>query len=295
MEKMRAEFVDYMTGTRKLAANSIAAYLRDIAEFDAFLSEKGGSGIEKARQADVAAYVLRLKRDGRSSATINRRLASLRAFYGFMAAKGRGAVNPVMGVRPPKVTRRDIEYLSLDEVEALLGQPDGSVKGVRDRAILELMYATGLRVSEVTAADLEHVNLRMGFVTCTGEHGKARIIPLGRPARAALEEYIFSGRAMILRGKGGGGKALFLNYCGERMSRQSIWKMLKEYAAASIRKKITPQILRNSFAVHMAQNGADLKSLQELMGHEDILATQAYLNTSRNRIKDVYDSAHPRA
>ena len=295
MKNLCGEFKEYIVKTKKMAANSVDAYVRDIVEFGAFLSEKGITGAEGADQADVADYMLKLKQEGKSASTINRRLVSLRAFYGFMTANGRGAKNPVIGIKPPKVARKDIEYISLSEVETLLKQPDGSVRGIRDKAILELIYATGLRVSEVIAADIDHVNLRIVFVTCTGEHGKALIIPLGRPARAALEEYIFDGRAKMLKGREDDSGALFLNYCGGRMTRQSIWKMLKEYAAASIKKKITPQILRHSFAVHMLQNCADLKSLQELMGHEDMIVTQAYLSVSRSRIKDVYDNSHPRA
>ena len=173
--------------------------------------------------------------------------------------------------------------------------PDDSVKGKRDRSILEIMYATGIKASEVTDADVSDLNLRMGFITCRGEHGKARIVPIGRPARQALEEYIYDARQTILKNKDEQ-DALFLNLSGERMTRQGLWKILKEYAEkADIEKKITPQILRNSFAAHMIQNGADLKSLQELMGYEDITATQIYLTVSKNRIKEVYDNAHPRA
>ena len=160
---------------------------------------------------------------------------------------------------------------------------------------MEVLYATGVRVSELVEMDMDDVNLRMGFITCTGEHGKARIIPLGRPARAAIETYIYDERDKLLRGKKDH-KALFLNYYGERLTRQALWKILKAYAVnAGIDKKLTPQTLRNSFAVHMVQNGADLKSLQELLGHEDLSATQIYLSVSKNRIKDVYDKAHPRA
>ncbi|MDR3294418.1 MAG: tyrosine recombinase [Clostridiales Family XIII bacterium] len=288
-------FKKYLRISRKLAENSVDAYSRDIAAFAVFLSKKGVLDLNGAGQADVAAYLLNLKQDDKSSSTVNRKMASLRAFYKFMLTEGNCAENPVLDVKSPRIARKDIEYLTQGEVETLLAQPDGSVKGIRDRAMLELLYATGLRVSEAIETDVEHVNLRMGFVTCTGEYGKARIIPLGRPARAALEEYIFDGRAKFLREKDDG-KALFLNYHGVRMTRQGMWKILKEYAsAAGLEKKITPQILRNSFAVHMVQNGADLKSLQELLGHEDMTATQVYLSVSKNRIKDVYDHAHPRA
>jgi integrase/recombinase XerD len=289
-------FKEYLHAAKKLAAASVEAYTRDIDEFSAFLSKRGVPVLNEAERADIAAYLLHLKHGGRSAATVNRKMASIRAFYRYMFLEGHCKEDPAVGMKLPRIERKDIEYLSVEEVEALLGCPNDSVKGIRDRAILELLYATGLRVSEAVEADTDHVNLRMGFITCTGEHGKARIIPLGRPARAALEAYIFDGRAKLLRGKMDKDKALFLNYTGDRMTRQGMWRLIREYAAATgIEGKITPQILRNSFAVHMVQNGADLKSLQELMGHEDPTATQVYLSVSKNRIKDVYDQAHPRA
>jgi integrase/recombinase XerD len=289
-------FRAYLHAAKRLADASVDAYTRDIDEFSVFLSERGVLALDGAVRADIAAYLLHLKHDGRSAATVSRKMASIRAFYRYMFFEGHCRENPAAEMKLPRIAKKDIAYLSLEEMETLLARPDDSVKGVRDRAILELLYATGLRVSEAVKADTEHINLRMGFITCTGEHGKARIIPLGRPARAALEAYIFDGRAKLLRGKIAKDKALFLNYAGDRMTRQGMWRLIREYAAAAgIEKKITPQILRNSFAVHMVQNGADLKSLQELMGHEDPTATQVYLSVSKNRIKDVYDGAHPRA
>jgi integrase/recombinase XerD len=289
-------FKEHLCTAKKLAPTSVEAYTRDMDEFFSFLSKRAVLAPNDAVRADIAAYLLHLKRDGRSAATVSRKMASIRAFYRYMFFEGHCKENPAVEMKLPRIVKKDIEYLSLEEVEALLSRPNDSAKGIRDRAILELMYATGLRVSEAVEADTEHINLRMGFITCTGEHGKARIIPLGRPARAALENYIFEGRTKLLRGKPAKDKALFLNYSGERMTRQGMWRLIREYAAATgIEKKITPQILRNSFAVHMVQNGADLKSLQELLGHEDPTATQVYLCVSKNRIKDVYDYAHPRA
>jgi integrase/recombinase XerD len=290
------EFNRYLLAEKKLSPSSASAYCRDVNEFCRHMAERARADVKDAVQADLAAYVLELRQGKRASATISRKIASLRAFFKFMNSKSHCSSDPSVGIKTPKAQKRDIDYLSMEDVERLLAQPDSSVRGHRDKAVLELMYATGLRVSEVVEADLSHLNLRMGFITCTGDHGKARIIPLGRPARAALEEYIYVWRGKLLRGKTEESVALFLNYNGERLSRQGLWKILKNYAeTAGIGKKITPQILRNSFAVHMLQNGADLKSLQELMGHEDMSATQAYLSVSRNHIKDVYDLAHPRA
>ena len=180
-------------------------------------------------------------------------------------------------------------------MERLLAVPDDStMKGKRDRAILELLYATGIRASELIEMKLDDMNLRMGFVKCSGEHGKARIIPVGRLARKVMEDYVLDVRPVFL--KENQTDALFVNYAGRAFTRQGLWKVLKQYGEeAGLELPLTPQIIRNSFAVHMLQNGADIRSLQELMGHEEISATQAYLAVIKNRIKDVYDKTHPRA
>ncbi|QAT42391.1 site-specific tyrosine recombinase [Aminipila luticellarii] len=292
------QFKKYLTSERRMSENSLQAYCRDIAEYSRFLKEKNAASLEDGSNTEVVAFVLKLKNDGKSSATVNRKVASLRAFYNFMLAKGYVKENPVVNIKSPKIERKELEYLTIEEVDKLLSLPDESIKGQRDKAILELMYATGIRVSEVIEAKVEDINLRLGFITCNGEHGKARIIPMGRPARAAVETYIFEIRDQFIKKKEEDPSKgpLFVNYFGERLTRQGLWKILKEYAGkAGIDSKITPQTLRNSFAVHMIQNGADLKSLQELMGHEDITATQIYLSVTKNRIKDVYDRTHPRA
>ncbi|GHU61602.1 tyrosine recombinase XerD [Clostridia bacterium] len=300
MDSDAKRFQDYLTNNKGLSANSVSAYLRDTAEFATFLEEKGVHAIDDASRADMAAWLLGLKSRGMSAATVNRKLASMRAYFRYAIETGRTEADPTTGIKSPRITRKGIEYLSIEEVERLLTAPGDTDIGRRDLAILEMLYATGLRVTELMFVNIDDVNLRMGFVTCSGAHGKARIIPIGRPARAALEAYIYDIRPHLQRGKTAAEarkeSALFLNYYGERITRQALWKILKSYSEkAGIDKKITPQILRNSFAVHMVQNGADLNTLQELMGHEDPVATQAYLSVTKNRIKDVYDSAHPRA
>ena len=290
------QFKSSLESKKKMAANSVSAYVRDVNEFEDFLENKNINDLQGASQADITDYLLMLKNDGKSAATVNRKMASLRAFYRYLSGENIIKNSPATDIKVPKISKKEIEYLSIEEVEELLKQPNDTIKGLRDRAILEILYATGLRVSELIETNVEDVNLRMGFVTCTGEHGKARIIPLGRPAKAALETYIYEDRVKIIKDGDASETALFLNYYGKRLTRQAMWKILKEYAKkAGIEKKITPQILRNSFAVHMVQNGADLKSLQELLGHEDPAATQIYLSVTKNRIKDVYDSTHPRA
>jgi integrase/recombinase XerD len=289
-------FGDYLSKVKKMAHNSVTAYVRDLNEFENYISRRGVEDIKDASESDTAAWLMELKSGNRSSATISRKLASIRSFYRYLSIEGLMSTNPSANIKTPKVTGRKVEYLTIGEVEKLLVQPDNSPKGVRDRAILEVLYATGMRVSELIQMNSGDINMRMGFVTMRGSGGKARVIPLGRPARAALEEYIYDGRAKLLRGKKSKERALFLNYYGERITRQALWKIIRSYAKqARIERSITPQILRHSFAVHMIQNGADIKTLQELLGHEDITATQIYLSVTKNKIKSVYDRSHPRA
>jgi len=296
MDRYLNDFINYLSSEKKMAMNSLQAYKRDVLEFGEMIREKQNLSLSEASNTEVVAYLLKLKNDGKSAATVNRKVASLRAFYNYLTAQKVISDNPTANIKSPKIERKSIEYLSIQEIENLLGKTDQSMKGLRDKAILELLYATGIRVSEVVEMNIEDVNLRMGFVTCTGEHGKARIIPMGRPSRAAVEEYIYEVRPKFIREANNNEKALYVNYSGHRLTRQGLWKLLKEYAKlAGIENRLTPQTLRNSFAVHMIQNGADLKSLQELLGHEDINATQIYLSVSKNRIKEVYDKAHPRA
>lgn len=288
-------FFEYLHKERKMSANTLEAYKRDILQFADYEASRDISDLRQTTGPEVVAFLLQLKNDGKSAATVNRKLASIRAFYNYLQMIKEVDENPAQNIKSPKIERKTIEYLSLEEVDKLLTVPDNSLIGMRDRGILELLYATGIRVTEIIEANLDDLNLRMGFITCAGEQSKARIIPVGRPARVALEEYIYDARPGLVKEKKEE-KALFVNYNGERITRQGLWKILKEYGKkAGLENKLTPNILRNSFAVHMIQNGADLKSLQELLGHEDISATQIYLSVTKNRIKDVYDRTHPRA
>ena len=289
------QFVDYLKNEKRMSQNSLEAYKRDVVDFNKYCQEKGNDNILKISNGEIVSYLLTLKNFGKSAATINRKLASIRSLYKYFIEKGLINKNPTANIKSPKIERKEIEYLSLEEVNKLLSTPDDTLKGKRDKAILELLYATGIRVNELVAANIEDVNLRIGFFTCPGEYGRARIVPLGRPAREAIERYLEDARDMFVKNNRNE-KALFVNYSGNRMTRQGLWKLLKTYGKkAELEDKITPHILRNSFAVHMVQNGADLKSLQELLGHEDIAATQIYLSVTKNRIKDVYDKTHPRA
>lgn len=296
MESNLTDFKVYLKEKRELAENSVLAYGSDVNDFQVFLIEKDITDPMEISNTDVISYLFSLRNQGRSTATVNRKLASLRIFFNYLISCKKVSNNPTDGIKSPKAERKEMEFLTVEETEKLLTNPDGSLKGKRDRALLEVLYASGMRVSEAAGVNLSDVNLRIGFIMIDEKIGKARVIPLGRPARAALEDYIYGGREMFLGDKESGCEALFLNYAGGRLTRQGIWKVIKENAkAAGIKMKITPQTLRNSFAIHMIQNGADIKTLQELLGHEDVTATQVYLSFSKNRIKDVYDSAHPRA
>ncbi len=284
----------YLSAERKMSENTKTAYLRDIRHFENFMNGRGIYDLAEAAATEIMAYMMELRAEDKSKATLNRKLASLRFYYNYLRKCGKITENPAEMIKTPKAEKKEIEYINIEDIDRLMAAPDNSPKGVRDRAILELLYATGIRASELIEMRADDVNLRMGFVKCTSQHGKARIIPMGRVCRKAMEDYIFDVREKLLRGREE--TLLFVNYAGKPITRQGLWKVLKEYGqAAQLPISLTPQLIRNSFAVHMLQNGADVKSLQELMGHEDISATQAYLAVVKNRIKDVYDRTHPRA
>lgn len=287
-------FFFYLENDKKMSKSSLDAYTRDVEEYYRFCESRNVDVIESTN-TEIVAFLMDLKDKGRTTSTINRKVASVRAFFRYLFDINVVQNDPTKSIKTPKIERKVIEYLTIEEVDVLLGTPNDSPKGLRDKAILEILYATGMRVNELIAANIDDVNLRIGFFTSPGDAGKARIVPIGRPARVALENYLFDIRDKFIK-EDDDEKALFVNYNGKRMTRQGLWKILKGYGVkAGLNKKITPHILRNSFAVHMVQNGADLKSLQELLGHEELAATQIYLSVTKNRIKDVYDKTHPRA
>lgn len=287
-------FITYLEKEKHMASNSLLAYKRDILAFQKFINKRGLKTLEDVSQSDVIAYLMELKNSNKSKATVNRKLASIRAYYRFAQSQGAIKGNPTENIKSPKIERKDVEYLSLDEIEKILDLPDNTVKGKRDKAILELMYATGIRVTELIELKPEDVNLNIGFISCNGDHGAARIIPFGAMAKKALKEYMQNARNELI--KSDEDLPLFVNFFGEEMTRQGVWKILKSYGTkAKLEQPLTPHLIRNSFAVHLVQNGADIQSLQEMLGHEDIMATKIYLTVKKSRIKDVYDKAFPRA
>jgi len=291
-------FLNYLETEKKVSENTLMAYGRDVRAFEKYLSSAGLT-LEEATNTHVLGYMMDLNKSGRSRATTNRKLASLRALYSYMIKKGMVTDDPTEGIKTPRVERKTIDYLTVEEVEKLLSLPDDSIKGKRDKAMLEVLYGTGIRVMELIELNYGDLNSMMGYLQCSGKHGRPRIVPLGSYARAAMNEYLRESRAALLKdeeNKEAPDRPLFLNYLGERFTRQGLWKVLVQYGKeAKMEGRISAHILRTSFAVHMIQNGADLKTLQDLMGYDDMQAMQVYMELSKNRIKDVYDKTHPRA
>ena len=283
----------YLEQEKKSSANTLSSYLRDVGQYIHWLTGEGLSP-EQVVQSDVEAYLKALSAHGKSAATVTRCLASLKSYYTYLLSIGAVQNNPAKGLAPAKVERKLPQILTSKEVEFFLEQPDSSeTKGCRDRAMLELLYATGIRVSELIGLNMEHLNLSAGFVRCPGR-GKERIIPLYPAAVRALQDYVGHVRPQMVEHPDE--RALFVNMSGERMSRQGFWKIIKHYQEkAGIKKEITPHTLRHSFATHLLENGADLRSIQEMLGHADISSTQIYTHVVKRQLKDVYRKAHPRA
>lgn len=286
-------FYDYLTGRRSY--NTIQSYKRDISQYTGFLMKNNIFEYEKTNKTTVLTYLLYLQKTGRANSTVSRTLASLRAFYEYLIdERGLKMQNPTINLEAPRIEKRIPQVLTTREVELFLEQPDiHDAKGMRDRAMLELLYATGIRVSELIHLKLNDVNLSVGFVRCRDEK-KERIVPIGNIAKMAIAQYIENARDSLIKDMNE--NALFVNCSGKELSRQGFWKIVKQYQKkANIKTDITPHVLRHSFAAHLLENGADLKSIQEMLGHADISSTQIYSKLVNSRIKDVYAKAHPRA
>ena len=288
------EFKNYLDIEKDSALATIKAYLADVKEFDLYV-QSFSFNILACSSEIVKRFLLKLKDEGKSGSTINRKMVSIRKYYEFLRSIGEIEKNPCTKLAVPKVENKEFEYLSIEQIEKLLAEPGEDSKGIRDKALLELMYACGLKVSEVTELNIQDVDLRIGFVSCRGDRTKSRIIPIGHHAKEALLRYMKDVRAELIADQRDTG-ALFVNYAGQRISRQGIWKIVKLYGKKSgISEDLSPQLIRNSFAAHMILNGADLKSLQELLGNEDVATTKLFLALSKVRVMDVYDKTHPRA
>ncbi|MCM1494364.1 MAG: site-specific tyrosine recombinase XerD [Bacteroides sp.] len=286
------QFEDYLRNVKRASSNTIAAYIRDLTKLEHFMKEQGKRSMDEITATNLTTYVLYLEKQGLSTATISRSIASLRAFFIYLLRQGRISQDPSEQLKPPKVEKRVPETLTVEEVNLLLEQPSGnSPKELRDKAMLELLYATGIRVSELISLKVTDVNLRLSYVRCSdGE--KERIIPFEAVAREALVRYMEQARNAMCKDS----DYLFSNCQGAAMTRQGFWKIIKFYASkAGIEKDITPHMIRHSFATHLVNNGADLKAVQEMLGHSDISTTQIYIKKNASRLKEVYDQTHPRA
>ena len=292
MEYLEA-YEQYLRTEKRASENTRSSYLRDLRQFSAYCGERG-IALEDVTAEIVEQYSRHLLSRGRSVSTVTRAVASLRSFYGYLLRRGWVRDDPAKGIVPGKVTRKLPQILTSKEVELFLEQPDRTdPKGIRDHAMLELLYATGIRVSELIALDVNSLNLTGGFLRC-GAPGKERIIPLYATAVKALERYLKEVRPQLIDGPQE--EALFVNMSGGRMSRQGFWKIIKHYQEkAGIQKEITPHTLRHSFAAHLLENGADLRSIQEMLGHADISSTQIYAQVIKQKLKDVYIKGHARA
>ena len=295
MKDLLAEFLDYLLIERGLANNTISAYRRDIQGYIAFLQLQRIKDINETSRTTIVSYLLLMQKNGKASSSISRACAAIKAFYQYLFRENLIDEDATANLETPKFEQRLPRVLTLEEVESVLNQPDiTKPTGLRDRAMIELLYATGMRVTELISLSLGDVNTQMGFLRCFGKGSKERIIPVNSSAISYLNTYLANTRSVLLKGKQS--DILFVNSRGGRLSRQAFWKAIKKYAKmAKINKQITPHTLRHTFATHLIENGADLRAVQEMLGHADISTTQIYTHISRSRIKEVYDKTHPRA
>lgn len=293
MEKAIDAFMSYLHNVKKSSQNTVMSYRRDLSKLQKFLAEQDVTRVGEITQTNLNSYVLYLEKNNFTPATVSRNIASIKAFYHFLFKERMVKEDVAEGLHAPKIEKRMPEVMTMDQVARLLEQPSGdSPKELRDKAMLELLYATGIRVSELISLNVTDVNLQMGFLICR-DSSKERVIPFGNKARMALIAYMESARGAMIQEYDE--KILFVNCSGQAMSRQGFWKLVKCYAKkAGIEAEITPHTLRHSFAAHLVENGADLRSVQEMLGHSDISTTQIYANLNHNRIREVYAKAHPR-
>lgn len=294
MESLIRAFLNYLRVEKGLSQNTILAYGRDLKKFEAF-AEVRGCNLKQVSRDDIVDFLSSLYRSGLDSRSVARHLVSLRHFFRFAQAEGFLVEDPAANVETPKFRMRLPNHLSIEEVNRLLSQPDtGNALGMRDKAMIEVLYSTGLRVSELVNLRLSDLQMESGCARCIGKGNKERLVPMGRTAIAAIEEYLRNYRQDLLRNKTS--PYVFLNRFGGRMGRIGFWKKLAEYGRrAGLRVKLKPHMLRHSFATHLLERGADLRSVQLMLGHADISTTQIYTHVVKDRLKEVYKQHHPRA
>lgn len=293
MEQAIEQFITYLHNVKKTSANTELSYRRDLKKVFIFLRSKGLTDLVNVKEEDLGEYVDSMKEQHFATATVSRNIASMKAFFHFLSQEKLIEKDISENLKAPKIEKKMPEILTTEEVVRLLEQPSGdSPKEIRDKAMLELLYATGIRVTELITLRISEVNLPMSFIVCKDAH-KERAIPFGMAAKNALIKYMTEAREQMVEDKSS--DILFANCSGSPMSRQGFWKLIKYYSKkAGITADITPHTLRHSFAAHLVENGADLRSVQEMLGHSDISTTQIYANMNHNRIREVYAKAHPR-
>lgn len=293
MEQSIDRFITYLHNVKNTSANTEMSYCRDLKKVVAFLRSRGLTELVDVKAEDLQAYIVSMNEQNFAAATVSRNIASIKALFHFLCQEGVITQDVSNDLKAPKIEKKMPEILTTDEVIRLLEQPSGdSPKEIRDKAMLELLYATGIRVTELITLKVHEVNLSMSFIVCKDAH-KERVIPFGMAAKNALVKYMSEARDKMLEDKSS--DILFANCSGSSMSRQGFWKLIKYYSKkAGITTDITPHTLRHSFAAHLVENGADLRSVQEMLGHSDISTTQIYANMNHNRIREVYAKAHPR-
>ncbi|PID06966.1 MULTISPECIES: site-specific tyrosine recombinase XerD [unclassified Sporosarcina] len=287
------DYVHFLTVERQLAQNTVKSYQRDLTAYIRFIESLNLETVNLIERTMVLQYLQKLKDSGKSSRTLSRHISSIRSFHQFLVREQITTHDCTIHIELPKIEQKLPDVLSIPEIERLIHAVDGNTsQGMRDIALLELLYGTGMRVSELIAIDLADLHLTMGFVRVFGKGSKERIVPLGRSAIDACTLYLNEGRPKLINDT----EALFLNMHGRRLTRQGCWKILKDAGVkAEIQKVISPHLLRHSFATHLIENGADLRAVQEMLGHADISTTQLYTHVSKKRLKDVYSQYHPRA
>ncbi len=293
MQKQIKNFLDFIENEKKVSQNTLQSYKRDILQYQTYV-EENKINYAKVDDEKIKSYLKYMEGMGKKSSTISRSLASIRAFYQYLLRERKIKNDPTEGIQSPKIEKRIPAVLTSQEVELLLEQPKNvDLKGIRDKAMLEFAYATGMKVTEIISLDIDDVNLEEGFVTCKGKE-RSRNVPLGSLSIEALKDYIENSRNILIKDEGV--NALFVNTNGKRLTRQGFWKIVKYYKEqAHINKDITPHVLRHSFATHLLQNGADLKAIQTMLGHSDISSTQIYMQFQDATIQNIYKKAHPRA
>jgi len=293
MEQSIQSFIAYMHETKATSTNTEMSYERDLKKADSFLRSHGVNDLKSISEQDLKDYIDDLNGQGFKPATISRNIASLKAFFHYLTAQGLVDKDISLSLHAPKIEKKIPEIMTNDEIDALLSQPSGDTpKEIRDKAMLELLYATGIRVTELISLKVSDVDLNKDTIVCR-DAKKEREVPFGKMAKVALERYLDGTRENMIEDKTS--DVLFANCSGQSMSRQGFWKLIKYYTRkAGIEADITPHTLRHSFAAHLVENGADLKSVQEMLGHSDISTTQIYANMGQSRLREVYSKTHPR-